>query len=226
MHALVLRDGLLMALTFGSGATDAICYLALGKVFTAFMTGNLVFLGLALAGVSGPSVLSILVPLLMFGLGVFGTALIVSPTRGAGVWPRRVTAALALSLIGRLCFMSIWVAVGGQPSRAVADVLLGVSGLAMGVQTAAVFSLGIQGVFTTAVTATWTILSGEAVHWAENRSHRRLHVGMLSSLVVGAFCGGVVLDHARRQAPLVPLAASVLVVVLAVVCRRRLATCR
>lgn len=44
--ALGARDLLLMALTFSSGAIDAISYLALGKVFTAFMTGNLVFLGL------------------------------------------------------------------------------------------------------------------------------------------------------------------------------------
>jgi len=41
-----VRDRLLMALTVSSGAVDAISYLALGKIFTAFMTGNFVFLGL------------------------------------------------------------------------------------------------------------------------------------------------------------------------------------
>jgi len=45
-----VRDLLLMALTFSSGAIDAISYLVLGKVFTAFMTGNIVFLGLWTAG--------------------------------------------------------------------------------------------------------------------------------------------------------------------------------
>jgi uncharacterized membrane protein YoaK (UPF0700 family) len=45
-----VRDLLLMALTFSSGAIDAISYLALGKVFTAFMTGNIVFLGPWAAG--------------------------------------------------------------------------------------------------------------------------------------------------------------------------------
>src|SRR6266576_1524804 len=44
-----VRDVLLVGLTFSSGAVDAITFLALGKVFTAFMTGNLVFFGLGLA---------------------------------------------------------------------------------------------------------------------------------------------------------------------------------
>src|SRR2546423_1424320 len=45
-----VRDVLLVGLTFSSGAVDAITFLALGKGFTAFMTGNLVFFGLGLAG--------------------------------------------------------------------------------------------------------------------------------------------------------------------------------
>jgi len=40
-----VRDLLLNGLTFSSGAVDAISFLTLGKVFTAFMTGNIAFLG-------------------------------------------------------------------------------------------------------------------------------------------------------------------------------------
>ena len=40
-----VRNWLLNALTVSSGAVDAISFLALGKVFTAFMTGNIAFLG-------------------------------------------------------------------------------------------------------------------------------------------------------------------------------------
>ena len=46
-----LRDLLLHALTVSSGAVDAISFLALGKVFSAFMTGNIAFLGLRIARV-------------------------------------------------------------------------------------------------------------------------------------------------------------------------------
>jgi len=49
-----IRDLLLGALTVSSGAIDAISFLALGKVFSAFMTGNIAFLGLRLAGASSP----------------------------------------------------------------------------------------------------------------------------------------------------------------------------
>src|ERR1700692_5124771 len=48
------RDVLLVALTFASGAVDAISYFGLGKIFSAFMTGNLVFLGFGIAHIKGP----------------------------------------------------------------------------------------------------------------------------------------------------------------------------
>ena len=40
----------LVGLTAVTGLVDAVSYLALGHVFTANMTGNVVFLGFALAG--------------------------------------------------------------------------------------------------------------------------------------------------------------------------------
>ena len=51
-----VRDWLLFALTFSSGAVDAISYFGL-KIFSAFMTGNLVFLGFGIADSVGPPVL-------------------------------------------------------------------------------------------------------------------------------------------------------------------------
>jgi uncharacterized membrane protein YoaK (UPF0700 family) len=41
---LAVRDWLLVALSFSSGIYEAIYFLSFGKVFTAFQTGNLVFL--------------------------------------------------------------------------------------------------------------------------------------------------------------------------------------
>ena len=49
-HAVLARNRLLLVLTLSSGAIEAICFLGLGKVFTAFMTGYFVFLGLRIAG--------------------------------------------------------------------------------------------------------------------------------------------------------------------------------
>ena len=46
---------MMVALTFVTGLVDAASYLKLGHVFVANMTGNVVFLGFALAGASGLS---------------------------------------------------------------------------------------------------------------------------------------------------------------------------
>ncbi len=45
----------LLGLTVVTGLVDAVSYLALGHVFTANMTGNIVFLAFAIAGASGLS---------------------------------------------------------------------------------------------------------------------------------------------------------------------------
>src|SRR2546430_7387323 len=44
----------LLVLTFTTGLVDAVSYLGLGRVFTANMTGNIVFLGFGIAGSGGP----------------------------------------------------------------------------------------------------------------------------------------------------------------------------
>jgi uncharacterized membrane protein YoaK (UPF0700 family) len=206
------RNRLLLLLTFASGAVDAICFLGLGKVFTAFMTGNFVFLGMRIAGAPGPHVLSVLVSMGAFAAGVFIATRVVNSTRGTSVWPRRVTLVLGLSMIAHAAFVALWIVVGGRPSLTSAIVLLGVSALAMGVQTAAVFSLGLQGVFTTAATATFTVLSGDSAQWGNTAPERHRLAALLVALTGGAVAGALLLLHARDLAPVLPLAALTLVV--------------
>src|SRR5947208_8212935 len=59
----------LMALTFATGLIDAVSFLGLGHVFTANMTGNVVFLGFAIAGAPGLSVARSLTSLFAFLIG-------------------------------------------------------------------------------------------------------------------------------------------------------------
>ena len=64
---------LLVAMTVVTGLVDSFSYLLLGHVFVANMTGNVVFLGFAVAGAQGFSIAASLVALASFGLGsVFG----------------------------------------------------------------------------------------------------------------------------------------------------------
>ena len=217
-----VRDLLLNALTFSSGAIDAISFIALGKVFTAFMTGNIAFLGLRLAGAGGPGWVAIMVAMAAFSVGVYFGTEVVKPRghTGAGVWPHRVTSALGLSLLGHAGFLVLWFAFHGHPSNDVAHILLGLWAFAMGMQSAAVRSLHVDGVFTTAATATFIFLMGHFANWSDSAEERRRLWGVLIFLFLGALAGGLLLVHAHIYAPVLPFVATVLVVATAAIAFR------
>src|SRR5579872_2948522 len=60
---------ILLSMTAVTGMVDAVSYLALGHVFTANMTGNIVLLGFAIGGAPGISILRSLVALACFAIG-------------------------------------------------------------------------------------------------------------------------------------------------------------
>jgi len=150
------RDILLLALTWAAGSVDAISFLALGHVFTANMTGNTVLLGLHLAQEQGTAALRSLTALVGFGGGLVAGALLVERSREEGAWPRAVTLALAFEAVILLGF-----ALGASVTGAVGDawtgqVLIALSAMGMGIQSAAVRHLDVPGVATTYVTGTLT----------------------------------------------------------------------
>jgi uncharacterized membrane protein YoaK (UPF0700 family) len=210
-----VRDVLLVGLAVASGAVDAISWLALGGVFTAFMTGNIVFLALGVTGAGGPSATRVAVSLVAFAAGVLLSVQIVKASRGAGVWPRRVSIALGVSALAQAAFLAEWMATSGQPSTGAAYVLIGLWALAMGVQSGAVMSLGVTGVFTTAATATLIDLMSDIAGWSQSAIEKRRFVGVLVGLFAGAAAGAVLVVHARDYAPVLPLIATVLVIAAA-----------
>ena len=217
---LSVRDLLLNALAVSSGAVDAISFLALGKVFSAFMTGNIAFLGLRVAGASAPGGVAIVVSMAAFAVGVYLSTRIVRPSEGTGMWPQRVTVALGVSLIAHAVFLAVWFASNGQPSIDVAHVLLGSWGLAMGMQSAAVRTLHVEGVFTTAATATIILLVGDMTNWPATVAERRRLASVLVSLFVGATAGGLLLVHAHIYAPVLPFVITVMTVATAAIAFR------
>src|SRR6266478_2240860 len=68
----------LLALTFTTGLVDAVSYLGIGHVFTANMTGNIVFLGFGIAGGTGLPVVAPLVSLGAFLAGAGGGGMLAS----------------------------------------------------------------------------------------------------------------------------------------------------
>src|SRR5437763_6307598 len=67
-----VRNWLLDALTISSGAVDAVSFLALGKVFTAFVTGNVAFLGMAIASTTGSTIYGVAPPRVIWVLAALG----------------------------------------------------------------------------------------------------------------------------------------------------------
>lgn len=205
-----VRDLLLAGLTFSSGAVDAIAFLALGKVFTAFQTGNLVFLGIGLADAGGPDLARVACALAGFAAGVLVATRVVRGARSADTWPPRVTYALGLVCLVQAVFALLWILTSGHPGTASGDVLTALSGLAMGAQSGAVLALGVPGVFTTAATATVVMLMRDDTH--EGAADRLRYAHVLVALVVGAAAAGLLLLHARTYAPLLPVAGTALVI--------------
>jgi len=213
-HAqLAERDTLLVALTMASGAVDAISYLALGKVFTAFMTGNLVFLGIGVSGTAGPDVVPVSISLIGFAAGVLAARRILGD-RGSDVWPRPVTRLLELVALLQLAFLGGWLAADGNPGPAGTDILIALSAGAMGLQSGAVRALNVSGVFTTAATATIIGLMTDVAAPHGSREPARL-AGVIAGLVIGATGAALLLAHVRQLAPVLPLTVTAGVVVAA-----------
>jgi uncharacterized membrane protein YoaK (UPF0700 family) len=218
--AVVVRNRLLLALSFSSGVVDMICFLAFGRVFAAFMTGNIVFLGLGAVSSLGPDVGRVVVAMLGFAAGVLFSARLVKPVEDGAVdvWPRRVSIALAVVAAAEAVFLILWLVIAGHPSTVVGDVMIGIFAVAMGIQMDAIRSLRVPEISTTAATATMVSFVNDLAHWSKSSPEDRwLRPRIMVAMVVGAAVGALVLVHARLYAPIIPLVATVTVIVVALV---------
>jgi uncharacterized membrane protein YoaK (UPF0700 family) len=209
-----------MVLAISSGSTDAISYLVLGKVFTAYMTSNIVFLGLHASGAAELEVFRVLRSLICFSVGLLVFRLLAGLLDSAGapgIWPREVIVGLGVTLIAQVAFLVVWLRASGSPSGGVSDILVSLAAFGMGMQSGAVISLGLRGVVTTAVTGTLAALIASLVPNPAG-DWRRL-TGVLISVFLGATLGGMLLTRARSYAPVPPIAATALALVIGGVAR-------
>ncbi len=94
---------LLLSLTVATGVVDAVSILALGRVFVANMTGNIVFIGFALAGAPGFSLVAAVLALAGFLIGAAACGPAISRWRQArGRLLAVVTTVESLLLAGAL----------------------------------------------------------------------------------------------------------------------------
>jgi uncharacterized membrane protein YoaK (UPF0700 family) len=213
----VWRDWVLLALTFAAGCVDALSYLGLSHVFTANMTGNAVLLGLAIGQTQELQVAHSTAAIVGFVGGVVVAATIVGPPRDRVVWSSRITLALGLEFVVLLVFAVGWLG-GSHAAGHGLLVMIVLSGLAMGIQSAVARRLAVPGISTTYITGTITALVAELTSVSGAVGERRRMTAVIGALVAGAITGGLMLAYARGVAAFVPalVVAAVLVAVVAV----------
>jgi uncharacterized membrane protein YoaK (UPF0700 family) len=211
-----VRDLLLICLTFGSGAVDAISFLGLGRVFTAMMSGNIVLLGLSVGSAARSEALRSAASLVVYVVGVFAASRLVRGSTASRVWPAGLTLALVYGAIAQAGVLAGWLGASAHPNQAFEVVLVVFSALAMGLQAGAVARLGVAGVTTTYVTGTLTGLIGGLALGSGTRRELTRRTAVLVALLAGAGCGALLLSDARSGAPALPLAVTILVIVTAV----------
>ena len=197
------RDLVLVALTFAAGSVDAVVFLRL-EVFTAVMTGNIVFLGVAIGQGAVRNALRSLVALAAYATGVLiGSRLIGTVPRDTS-WSPRLARALGLEWTLQAVFLAGWIVSAGAPDGFAAAALIACSGVAMGTQAAAARGLA-PGMPTTYVTGTLTALLSELSALGGLGADWWRRAAIVLALGVGAVTGALVLVLAPLLAPAVPL---------------------
>lgn len=158
MKSSAALSALLLTWTFTTGVMDALSMLALGRVFTALMTGNVVFVGLSLAGESEFSALRSCWALGTFAAGaVLGGAL----ARAHKDSKLRVWLLTAATLEAALLLASaatLWLANVHDPQFGV----IALTAAAMGLRSATVVPLADPDLKTTVLTLTITALAADS----------------------------------------------------------------
>ncbi|OZC54708.1 DUF1275 domain-containing protein [Rhodococcus sp. 14-2470-1a] len=183
---------LLLMLSFGAGATDAFAFLALGGVFTANMTGNLVLVGLVgrddyLASLVGAAI----------AIAVFFVVLL------AGFrYAHRSVRVPTLPLLGTAAAVQVLTLVAWWLDVGAVVALVAMSAAAMALQTVvARSSLPEGGLSSTFVTGTMVNIADDL---ARGRTeHLALRLGAIAALVAGSFAGALSIHAEPRLGPLV-----------------------
>ncbi|MFD7260324.1 YoaK family protein [Streptomyces sp. NPDC059874] len=182
---------LMIALTVATGLVEAVSLLALGPVFTAMQTGNVLFLAFGAARAGELPALPSGVSLAAFVLGVLCGALMESATEARGrrwfIIGLTVEAVLILSAAG--IGWGLEPRYGAPTARHL--VVTAVLSLAMGIRTLTIMRAHLPGVPTTLITRSMTaFFGGSAMGQAGAFGYGTAAWELRGLSVLGMFAGG------------------------------------
>src|SRR5215468_5172556 len=185
----------LLGLTAVSGLVDAVSFLSLGHVFTANMTGNVVFLAFAIAGVPELSIARSSCALAAFLVGalVGGRTMADRDADSQFCWTL-FAFGLELALLSIATIISIGYR-GPEVSTGELYSLIAVTGLAMGIRNATIRKLAVPDLTTTVLTLTITGLAADSSLAGGGNPRWQWRAGSVIAMFVGAGLGAVLIRN-------------------------------
>jgi uncharacterized membrane protein YoaK (UPF0700 family) len=178
---------LMLTLTFSTGVVDAVGYLGLDRVFTGNMTGNVVLLGMAVAGGTSLPIVRPALALVFFMLGAAGAGRALR--RAPEGWSHRTSRVLVTLAFGLWALVVFAAVAPVQGNEVYGSIVTSALALLMGTQAATAKRLKVAEITTVVVTSTITGLAsdsrfagGKSAFWAR----RALAIALI---MLGAVAG-------------------------------------
>jgi uncharacterized membrane protein YoaK (UPF0700 family) len=181
----------LLVLTFTTGLVDAVSYLGIGHVFTANMTGNIVFLGFGIAGSGGLPIVAPIVSLAAFLVGAGAGGVLAS--RVADRHPQHMARALGIEVLVVGVAAILAAAIKIRANAVSGDVVIALLAFAMGVRNATVRRVAVPDLTTTVLTMTLTGLAADSKLFGGSGKGTVRRTAAVTAMLLGALAGALLL---------------------------------
>jgi uncharacterized membrane protein YoaK (UPF0700 family) len=177
----------LLLLTFATGLADSISILALGHVFVANMTGNVIFLGFWLAPRTIIDLTAVAVALPTFVCTTIASGRL---ARYFGLRTRTwITTVLTIEIV-LLLTLAVLAGTGVLRYQATPKlIMIGMLAVTFGLQHSSARQFGIQELSTTVLTSTIVSFGLDSRLAGGTGERQRLRIGVVATMCAGAFFG-------------------------------------
>ena len=187
---------ILLAMTAVSGIVDAVSFLALGHVFTANMTGNIVFLGFALGGASGLSIWRSLLALAFFMSGALLGGWMTKTMRPENPGSTPIQAlAIETTLLWVASAVSIGFRTPYEDHKFKIALVIALTAVVMGLRNSVVRKLGVPDLTTTVLTLTIAGFAADSSLAGGNNPRWARRAMAVLAMLTGATAGALMLPY-------------------------------
>jgi len=194
---------LLLLLSVTTGLVDAISVLGLGKVFTANMTGNIVFLGFAAVGTRGYQVPPYLVAIGFFVIGALIAGWTGRAHQGRPLRRWLITASIIEAvLLWIAALVAIGYSLASPPAGWRVFAIIALTAVVMGFRNGTIRQLKIPDLTTTVLTLTITGLAADSSIVGGSNPNWGRRIGSVLAIFLGAAIGAWLVFRSGLTVPL------------------------